>query len=484
MTLLLYALLATSAAPAGEARDWGAALRMDATALHDDIATNHPGPVNPADPGFEARNDAQLALALKRAKTAKSFADYFYAMQEYTASFNDGHMSYGVFGDTPDEVRRWPGFLTRYNGNDRQIVFVSKPWSGVPLGARLVSCDGLSADEVARKRIGSRFGRWHLESQRVTFGSMTFLDTGDRYAGTISRCRFAAAGKTVDVALQWRAPDTNLYTTYDLFPKRGKATSQWRHLGDGTEWISMPSFDGNPDGDAGKSLRALIDYLQSNGNQVRSAPAIVLDLRGNGGGSSDWSYQIAKQLWGEGTIERHPEPPMTVSWRASPGNLEAIRKSYEERSKGGHLTPEITAWFKDTLAGLGKTVAEHEPLWVVPPDSDTETQEATAEPMHPVAAPVYVLTDSACMSACLDAVDLWTRLGAIPVGRETGADTLYMEVRQIKLPAGVGAVSMPMKVYSGRARGSNQPVVPRYRFNGDIADTAALERWVATLPKH
>ena len=99
-----------------------------------------------------------------------------------------------------------------------------------------------------------------------------------------------------------------------------------------------------------------------------------------------------------------------------------------------------------------------------------------------LAGPVYVLTDSTCMSACLDAVDLWTALGAIQVGRATGADTLYMEVRQVKLPSGLTQVSMPMKVYRGRARGSNEPALPKYRFDGDIGDTAALERWIAGLP--
>jgi hypothetical protein len=465
-------------------RDWGAALRMDAQALHDGIEANHPGPVNPADPGFEKRNDAELTLALKRAQTAKSFADYFYAMQEYASSFNDGHMGYGVYGATPDTIRAWPGFLTRYDGNGRQIVFVSEPWSGVPMGARLVSCDGLKANEVAKKRIGTRVGRWNLESQRVTFGALTFVDTGNPYVGTVHQCRFATGAKTINVALNWRAPESDLYKSYELFPKHGKATSDWRPLANGTMWFSIPSFDGNPDGDAGKSLRSLVDYLQANGDAVRSASAIVFDLRGNGGGSSDWSYQIAKELWGQGTIDSHPEAPMTVSWRASEANLDAIRKTYEDRSKGGHLTPETTAWFKDTIAGLENTVAEHKPLWVVPPDSDAVTNQIKSEAAYKLSGPVYVLTDATCMSACLDAVDLWTRLGAIPIGHETGADTLYMEVRQLKLPAGVGAVSLPMKVYSGRARGSNQPVVPRYRFNGDIADTAALEKWVATLPRH
>lgn len=52
--------LALSAVIAPETqRDWGAALRTDASALHAEIDQNHPGPVNPADPGFAKRNDAQ-----------------------------------------------------------------------------------------------------------------------------------------------------------------------------------------------------------------------------------------------------------------------------------------------------------------------------------------------------------------------------------------------------------------------------------------
>ena len=78
---------------------------------------------------------------------------------------------------------------------------------------------------------------------------------------------------------------------------------------------------------------------------------------------------------------------------------------------------------------------------------------------------------------------LLTAIGAIPIGYETSADTFYLEVRNIDLPAGVGSVTVPMKVYAGRPRGSNQSVVPKHRFSGDIADTAALERWIATLPE-
>jgi hypothetical protein len=94
-----------------------------------------------------------------------------------------------------------------------------------------------------------------------------------------------------------------------------------------------------------------------------------------------------------------------------------------------------------------------------------------------------VITDPICMSACLDAVDLWIRLGAIPIGQETGADTVYMETRQVRMPSGLGSLTLPMKMFAGRPRGSNQPVSPRYRFSGNIMDTQAVEDWVVALPE-
>lgn len=405
-------------------------------------------------------------------------------MQEYTASFDDGHMGFGVYGNTPDTVRAWPGFLTRYDATGQQIVFASETWSGVPLGARLVSCDGLAAEQVARKRVGSRVGRWQLRSQQQFLGAMTFLDTGNPYVGTVRRCNFSTQARRIEVALRWRPPEGDLYEKYNIFGAYSKGSFQRTRLADGTAWFSLPSFNGDPDSEAGKALRALIDYLDTSGAEVRSAKSIVLDVRGNSGGSSDWSYQIAKKIWGEGTLQRHPDSPMTIRWRASTANLDTIRKAFVERSKGGNMSPETTAFYQETIAGLDRGIASHQSLWTIKPEKSRPKTSRIAAPEYRLRGPVYVLTDGACMSACLDTVDLWTRLGAIPVGQETGADTLYMEVRQARLPAGLGSTSIPMKVYSGRSRGSNQPVVPHHRFLGDMTDTPAIERWIAALPKN
>ncbi|WP_214675298.1 hypothetical protein, partial [Escherichia coli] len=58
---------------------------------------------------------------------------------------------------------------------------------------------------------------------------------------------------------------------------------------------------------------------------------------------------------------------------------------------------------------------------------------------------------------------------------------LYMDVRQYRLPSGIAGGGMPMKVYRGRSRGNNEPVVPVRKFDGDIADTPAVEAWIMAL---
>jgi hypothetical protein len=78
-------------------------------------------------------------------------------------------------------------------------------------------------------------------------------------------------------------------------------------------------------------------------------------------------------------------------------------------------------------------------------------------------------------------MDVWTRAGAIPIGRETAADSLYMEIRKQTLPSGLAAVSVPMKVYRGRPRGLNVSYKPVQVFSGDIRDQEVVDAWVASL---
>ncbi|KAK0360767.1 hypothetical protein LTR94_026020, partial [Friedmanniomyces endolithicus] len=463
------------------ARDWGETLRSDAAAIHEAISDNHPGMINPNDSIFDQVNERQYEIALERAEDADSFEDYFYALQHYVAAFNDGHLGFGVYGSTPDNDVKWPGFIVRDDGNRGLVVTYAEDWSEALVGARIVECDGRDAFRLGDDRMGARFGRWELASERAVFGPMVMLETGDPYVRPIERCVIEADAGRRSVELDWREGGADFYDRYNLFPAPEQRSVTMRQLEDGTSWISLPTFNGNPESEAGRNLRALVSEISEQTEALQQAPAIVFDLRGNGGGSSGWSIEIAEQLWGDGAFQRAPEPPMTVVWRASSGNLASLRGAFSERDANGNLSSDMREWYLSSIFGLEAAIEKGDDRWVIEPDQNDAASDTADLSYHPPRGKVFVLTDEGCMSACLDAVDLWTRLGAMPIGRETGADTVYMEVRKVQMPSGLGDMSLPMKFYIGRERGRNEPVKPVHHFQGDLNDTAALEAWVGSL---
>jgi hypothetical protein len=440
--------------------------------------------VNPEDPGFAEHNDRQLARALARAQAARSYADYYFALGEYVASFDDGHMGFGARGDTPNDFL-WPGFVTDYDGRGDARVVLAADKAPVPVGARLVGCDGLTAEGYGAATLGKMWGRWRLQSQRRSHGQWLFLDRGNRYVPRAKSCDFNVDGRVLSVALDWRA-----ISFHDFFGRLRKIGStpaqafQDRTLGDGTRWYSMPSFNAEPNSNGGKALPPMLAEMRNQRPALVAAPAIVLDLRGNGGGSSDWSRQIAEIIWGSGRLAALPAGPTRVDWRVSKANLDSLLRSRDREIQAGALSPNMRRWFDRVTTGLEAALARGETgLWREPEEEEepvSGTRSPTADGPRP-RGPVYIITDSDCASACLDAVELWRALGAVHVGQTTSADTLYMDVRQAGLPSGITAATVPRKVYRGRSRGSNEPVVPKHVFSGDIGDTAALERWIATL---
>jgi hypothetical protein len=433
--LAVLAIPAPIAAQLPAERDWGAALREDAQALHDDIAANHPGPVNRKDPGFAPHNDAELRLALARARDARTYSDYFYALRQYVSSFNDGHMGFGAYGDTP-HGGQWPGFVTDYDARGDIKVILSDE-AQVQAGAKLLGCDGMSAEKYAAATLGKMWGRWQLQSQRIVFGRFLFLDEGSRYIPHAVRCSFAVGGRESVVDLAWRPVKfRDVFQRLDLLSPGTSPEFGARVLADGTRWFAMPSFNADPNSSAGKALPGLIAAMRDDRRALVAAPAIVLDLRGNGGGSSDWSRQIAEILWGRAAVRKIPSTEQ-VDWRVSRANLDSIRSSYAQQSAGSGLSDEMRTWFESVIGGLGGALARGDKLWREENKDDKGPTSAVGdEASPPLTARVYMLTDASCGSACLDAADLWRALGAVHIGQTTSADTLYMDVRKASCRAG------------------------------------------------
>lgn len=481
MTSFLLPWLMLAQAAAAPDRDWAQTLREDARAMHATIAANHPGPVNDLDPGFAKRNDDALALALERADRVGDEAGHRYALWGYAAAFDDGHLAVAPTGKAGPLPARWPGFLTGFDDIDRQVVLTRDERAPVPLGALLVGCDGRPADRLAAENVGAFVGRWMLASRRRVAGGNLFVDYGNPFIIRPARCTFRIDGTERSVALDWRpiaaaAIDGRLSET----SRRSRMPIGARTLSDRTRWFALSGFDGDPASDDAKALTPMIAAMRTERAMIVAAPRIVLDLRGNNGGSSDWSAQVAEIVWGRQRVEA-TAGSSGVDWRASAANVRTIAEFGEKLRAAPGTSDEMRHFIDTTLAGLRAAQAKGDALWRY---TDPALPRTPGDPPVPPAGPVFFITDARCASACLDAADLWKALGAIQVGQETSADTLYMDTRSDTLPSGLVRVAVPMKVYRGRPRGSNEPLRPVHPYTGDLRDTPALEAWIAALPEN
>lgn len=480
MTTCAEALAQTDATPPPVEVDWSAALRADAQAMHDAILNNHPGPVNTEDPAFRRVLARGLRLALARAERAEGANAYVFAMRQFQASFNDNHLDLTLTNvPTPS---RWPGFVVGSNGG-AVVVRDREPDENVPpLGARLVSCDDVSAERLTARLVGVFRGRWNSAAQRSFHTWRTFIDFDNPYVRRPRRCVFAADGRRTTYDLSWRDTPPDYFNT-----RVARAISFFRapfelRQFSGGYWLSVGTFDANPGTPSAEALPGLIAQLEAQREAVRQARIIVLDVRGNGGGSSHWSRLIANAIWGEAAVsqvEARLDAPTRVDWRVSSGNRAYFEQFAASLRAADNGSAELAQWAEDVARGIGEAEAAGLQLWRQPED---EVAAITSDPVAPLTqSRVFVLADYSCGSACLDAMDLWLGLGALHVGTETSADSNYMDVRQITLPSGHAALVLPQKVYRGRIRGSNQPYTPNAPFDGDIADTAALEAFILEL---
>lgn len=475
--MLFAALL--MAAQAAPAVDWGARLRADATAFRDAVADSHPGPIDSENPRFNRVLAAAYARALLRARTTTSFPQYVWALREFGAAFDDGHV--GVDGEAKAVNEfgwhyRWPGFATALRGG-KTVVVVSEGAGAPPLGAELKACDGQPADALAAARIGHFMGRWMLASRREALSGQLFLPPENPWLAPIRACTFGVAGKVRRVTLDWQPipGSRRMELLAAAVGKRHTSPVSLERLADGSVWINLGSFDPDAASPRGKELAALIAQVAREAGSIRSAPRIVFDLRGNNGGSSSWISAIASSLWGQAAVDR-AVPDTPVDWRTSDANYRTILNYVDQFGKTRAENPGSYDWAVKMEAGLREARAQGLKLW-----REMPAPLPPADPNAPrVTARTFVLTDFGCGSACLDAVDVLTGVGAVQVGQETGADTQYMEIRQQQSPDGA-RMFIPMKVYRDRRRGANEPAVPAYAWTGDMGDTEGLRKWIAAL---
>lgn len=485
--LLLSAFLL--AAPSRGAGPWGELLRADAKALHDAVLENHPGAVDPRNPGFEDWLEEGYRQALDRAGRCDSWEGYRFALLAYASGFHDGHL--GVRFDLRRNDVAWPGFLAGWSDGAIRVrsLATEAGWKELPpAGSEIVSCGGTPALEIVRRDVMPFEARADLEAEWRRLAPYALLDRGNPWRSPRPRScvfRLPAPGGTKELALDWRKADLDALWPR-LLEARSATTQPFavRDFGPRGVWIAIPTFDA---GDDGGAAEAKLADLVARAEGWRGRDPIVFDVRGNGGGNSQWGQDILTRLYGRELFDARlaPEQGKTyVEWRVSPGNLAHLEELLPEIEAQFGAGSETAVWGRRIRDGLRRALAAGQALYRDDAPPSPAPARAEGEPKSPVAGRVVLLTDGACGSACLDFCDSVRLLpGTLHVGRQTFADTDYMELREVPLPSGAAHLGLPIKVYRDRPRGNNEPYTPQVPFPGDIADTAALEAWIAALPR-
>ena len=475
LTLLLLAGPAFAQPPPPAAQAWNALARADVEAALDLIENNHPGAAPElGDAAFQQALRTARANAEKRLPLVKDYGGHAALLLALANEFRDGHiMTNALFSRSR---RRWAGLMIARSGG-QWLVGSQEPAPGEPdlMGARLVQCDEVPADRMARDLLGTFYVNPSVDAAMAKEAPNLLLDHHNPFVALPSMCRFQRAdGAIVEHKLQWRgisAQGLQRAASASYRPARaGMGVSSFA----GGHWIALENLSN----DAAK----VVDQVRAQQATLRASPMVVLDLRGNSGGNSQYAVEIATALVGQARVDAASRPARCTGmyWRVSRDNASALRNF------ANALPPDRAPEWKSQADALERAVAEGRAF---SPDLPACARfEAAAQRPAPGPLPasamrgrLVVLTDRACFSSCLMAADLFRRLGALHVGEPTDMSTRYMEIREIVLPSGLRTFSTLQKVSIGT--GDFGPYQPQVAYPGPLHEDDKVKAWVATLPR-
>lgn len=470
LALAMAVPLAAAAGAAAQAEpsthvdtDWRQIARQDVLGAYDSYVANHPGMHDPGNRDFPDLLKRARDAGLEAADGASSPESYAAALGAFSAIIQDGHAIAGMKtpAGTPQPVE-WPGFIVAWRG-DKALVHRAGSATLPPPGSDVLGCDGMDIREFITTRLRARPFRPAEAGQWWYWGPRAFTSTPTFREGRPRSCTFALPnGETRSVDLAWSPAPPEFDSLL------GKATDGERtpiglsELRPGLFLIGMSDFQPNEEGV--KAYRALYSELALRRDELRKARAVVIDLRFNNGGSSEWSQEGAKVLWGKAIVEQRVGDyfkTASIWWRASEGNTAYMAELVADLRRDGQA--EIADDMEAAGAGMHKALASGQPFYVEKDDKADNGAPVVAANSD-FTTPVYVITRGLCASACLDAVDIFTRFPNVKlIGAPTAADTTYMDVRVADLPSGKGRVVIPNKMWVGRPRASGQIYEPNIR---------------------
>jgi C-terminal processing protease CtpA/Prc len=224
--------------------------------------------------------DAKMMQFLPRVRAARNAAEYYRVLMEFGALLNDSHTGVSPPPEARDAVRSWPGL--RLALVERRVL-VSEVFddaltaAGVKRGTELTAVDGLPVWEYAGRFVFPLEGAstdQDRERRAVTY------DLLGGAKGTEVRLGFADEARKFEVRAA-RAEATRGVRIGD------RPTFVFRTLDGGrVAYVAMNTF----------ADQGIVPEFEKAWPEIRKAPALILDVRENGGGNSGLGAQILGYL--------------------------------------------------------------------------------------------------------------------------------------------------------------------------------------------
>lgn len=426
---------------------WSLLAAQDLDAAKSLIEDNHPGAV-PAhgDLNFQHSLRNGYAVAKSQLNSIDNYSAYRGLLWQFAAALGDGHIGTGsIFSVDYD----WPGFFVHLDEDNKWIVLDHELAQGPPVASALVSCDGIDVNDIVEKQLNPYVPLWNVKASQKLSSYRLLLDRKESEFTQFERCDFRLAdGSIFTHVMKWTtaSPDALSASLASARPRANRALALNNF--DGKWWIRL--------GNLGSKAPDLVREIEAVGDEIAAAPLVVIDVRGNSGGNSQYAKDIAKILYGAAAVDAvsdnfqsnlpaHPKDAISV-WRASPDNLETLHLYLQFFGTGRNANESIASQMQILIDRMTLALEQGEDFvyyfksdeksTALNNETDADVSQKSSVRLRN-ASNTILITDNVCFSSCLLAVDMFRSLGVFHVGQETNANTHYSEVRLEKLPSGL-----------------------------------------------
>jgi C-terminal processing protease CtpA/Prc len=222
--------------------------------------------------------DALYLQYLAKVRASNTTADYYRLLTAFAAELHDGHTDITVPQELYDTFYARPGLRTQLIQGRVIITSISSPEItrlGLRIGDEIIAVDGFPTKQYAEKNVGPYTSSSTAQDRDVRLYDYRLL-SGPADRPVVLKVS-DASGKTHSVAVP-RIPVTRRP------PRTDKA--EFRLLPNEIAYLRVDEFDDNA------GAQALLDNFQV----LQQAKGLVIDMRANGGGNSNFGYNILRMI--------------------------------------------------------------------------------------------------------------------------------------------------------------------------------------------